>query len=36
MIMKDGRLVKQVNSADTTVEALERDVISDDDGREGV
>ena len=36
MIMKDGRLVKQVNSADTTVEALERDVISDDDGRDGV
>ena len=32
IIMKDGRLVKEVNSADTTVEALERDVI---DGGEG-
>ena len=32
IIMKDGRLIKEVNSADTTVEALERDVI---DGGEG-
>lgn len=34
IIMKDGRLVKEVNSADTTVEALERDVIDGGEGRD--